>query len=197
MNHFPQFAFIHWCDGFLRWVILWVVSSLSNWHMKSHWSQLNLGSLCSYIWRVKLEASLNSLPQTPHFWGLWHSSWWMFNSFMVFFTTLHSLHLNVRFLVSTFFFNAYVFVFSLPLVVALPSFPALFGLSSIVSSRSASAVGVLLLSACSVPVCLSFWSFCISSAIALSTLTWSNLIGSYVYHHRWLVVRKNLLWQIN
>ena len=97
---------------------------------------------------------------------------------MVFFTTLHSLHLYVRFLVSTFFFNAYVFVLSLPLVVALLSFPALFGLSSIVSSRSASAVDVLLLSNWSVPVCLSFWSFCISSAIALSTLTGSNLIGS-------------------
>ena len=119
MNHFPQFAFIHWCDGFLRWTILWVVSSLSNWHMKSHWSQLNLGLLCSHIWRVKLEASLNSLPQISHIWGLWHFSWWMFNSFMVFFTMLHSLHLYVRFLVSTFFFNAYVFVLSLPLVVAL------------------------------------------------------------------------------
>ena len=128
---------------------------------------------------------MNSLPHIPHFWGLWHSSWWTFSSLIVLLTTLHSLHLMVCFRASAFFFNVYVFVFSFPLVVGSSSFSAFFGLSSATLSRSTSAAGVWfsVLSAWSFWSLSLFWLFCINSAIALSTFTWSSLSGFWSYVH--------------
>ena len=66
LNHLPQFRFIHWCDGWLWWLMLCFVSSLSKWQWNEHFSQKNLRSLWEYMWWFNELAKSKNFPHTPH-----------------------------------------------------------------------------------------------------------------------------------